>query len=107
MAYPDGLNSDKPIHQDDMLRSAVTKGRQLHVGVVGAGFAGLRCADVLLQHGHKVTIFEARNRLGGRVCLPLAYIRLVNSTNLCTGGSEQCSRTRGRPVSRPLEGTFR
>jgi monoamine oxidase len=39
------------------------------VGIVGAGFAGLRCADVLLQHagGFKVTILEARNRLGGRV----------------------------------------
>ncbi|KAL2353615.1 hypothetical protein BJ546DRAFT_1093769 [Cryomyces antarcticus] len=41
--------------------------RNPHVCIVGAGFAGLRCADVLLQHGAKVTIFEARNRLGGRV----------------------------------------
>ncbi|KAK1835989.1 hypothetical protein QBC39DRAFT_367951 [Podospora conica] len=38
-----------------------------HVGIVGAGFAGLRCADVLLQHGFRVTIIEARNRLGGRI----------------------------------------
>jgi NADPH-dependent glutamate synthase beta subunit-like oxidoreductase len=38
-----------------------------HVGIVGAGVAGLRCADVLLQHGVKVTILEARDRLGGRV----------------------------------------
>lgn len=68
MAYPDGLNSDKPAYeQDEMLRAAAAKGRQLHVGIVGAGFAGLRCADVLLQHGHKVTIFEARDRVGGRV----------------------------------------
>lgn len=37
------------------------------IGIVGAGFAGLRCADVLLQHGFDVTIFEARNRVGGRV----------------------------------------
>ncbi|KAK5170444.1 uncharacterized protein LTR77_005032 [Saxophila tyrrhenica] len=37
------------------------------VGIVGAGLAGLRCADVLLQHGCKVTIFEARDRIGGRV----------------------------------------
>ncbi|KAK0940040.1 hypothetical protein LTR29_008375 [Friedmanniomyces endolithicus] len=42
-------------------------GKQVSVGILGAGFAGLRCADLLLQHGCKVTIFEARNRLGGRV----------------------------------------
>jgi NADPH-dependent 2,4-dienoyl-CoA reductase/sulfur reductase-like enzyme len=35
--------------------------------IVGAGFAGLRCADVLTRHGFQVTILEARNRLGGRV----------------------------------------
>ncbi|TKA66882.1 hypothetical protein B0A55_08185 [Friedmanniomyces simplex] len=50
-----------------MMINATTNGRQLAVGIVGAGFAGLRCADLLLQHGCKVTIFEARNRLGGRV----------------------------------------
>ena len=37
------------------------------IAIIGAGFAGLRCADVLLQHNCNVTIFEARNRLGGRV----------------------------------------
>ncbi|KAI7650897.1 hypothetical protein KC319_g10973 [Hortaea werneckii] len=51
----------------DMLRLATSKARQIHVGIVGAGLAGLRCADVLLQNGCKVTMFEARNRLGGRV----------------------------------------
>jgi phytoene dehydrogenase-like protein len=34
---------------------------------VGAGFAGLRCADVLLRNGFRVTVLEARNRLGGRI----------------------------------------
>lgn len=38
-----------------------------HVGVIGAGFSGLRCADILLQHGFQVTILEGRNRIGGRV----------------------------------------
>jgi ribulose 1,5-bisphosphate synthetase/thiazole synthase len=51
----------------DMFRTATAKTRQIRVGIVGAGLAGLRCADVLLQHGVHVTIFEARNRLGGRV----------------------------------------
>lgn len=40
---------------------------QPRIAVIGAGFAGLRCADVLLQHGFPVTIFEARDRVGGRV----------------------------------------
>ena len=38
-----------------------------HVCVVGAGVAGLRCAKVLLDCGVKVTILEARDRVGGRV----------------------------------------
>ena len=40
-----------------------------HVGIVGAGVAGLRCADVLMQCGVRVTILEARKRVGGRVSL--------------------------------------
>ncbi|EAW09785.1 flavin monoamine oxidase family protein [Aspergillus clavatus NRRL 1] len=39
------------------------------VAIIGAGFAGLRCADILVQNGVQVTIFEARDRVGGRVCL--------------------------------------
>lgn len=50
-----------------MQRLVARKARQAHVGIVGAGFAGLRCADILLQNGFEVTILEARNRLGGRV----------------------------------------
>lgn len=38
-----------------------------HVGIIGAGLAGLRCADILIQNGIRVTILEARNRIGGRV----------------------------------------
>jgi monoamine oxidase len=50
-----------------MLRTAMSRAPPISVGIVGAGFAGLRCADILLQHGFKATILEARNRLGGRV----------------------------------------
>ncbi|KAL4772090.1 hypothetical protein BDW60DRAFT_216789 [Aspergillus nidulans var. acristatus] len=39
-----------------------------NVAIIGAGFAGLRCADILIQNGAQVTIFEARDRVGGRVC---------------------------------------
>ncbi|PSR98970.1 flavin-containing amine oxidoreductase [Coniella lustricola] len=42
-------------------------GKSPHIGIIGAGLAGLRCADILAQHGIQVTILEARNRIGGRV----------------------------------------
>uniref|UniRef100_A0A8C9VKL7 Amine oxidase n=1 Tax=Scleropages formosus TaxID=113540 RepID=A0A8C9VKL7_SCLFO len=38
-----------------------------HVVVVGAGIAGLTAAKFLQDAGHKVTIIEASNRIGGRV----------------------------------------
>ncbi|RDW86478.1 flavin monoamine oxidase family protein [Aspergillus mulundensis] len=41
--------------------------RPPNVAIIGAGFAGLRCADILIQNGAQVTIFEARGRVGGRV----------------------------------------
>ena len=50
-----------------MQSDATGKNLPIEVGIVGAGLAGLRCADVLLQHGSRVTIFEARDRVGGRV----------------------------------------
>ncbi|KJK76343.1 hypothetical protein H634G_08234 [Metarhizium anisopliae BRIP 53293] len=37
------------------------------IAIIGAGLAGLRCADVLVQNGIRVTIIEARDRIGGRV----------------------------------------
>jgi cation diffusion facilitator CzcD-associated flavoprotein CzcO len=44
-----------------------------HVGIVGAGISGLRCAEILLEHGFQVTILEARDRIGGRVSYSLPY----------------------------------
>jgi monoamine oxidase len=41
--------------------------KQKHVVVVGAGLAGLACARRLQQLGFRVTVFEARDRVGGRV----------------------------------------
>src|SRR5690606_37856696 len=38
-----------------------------HVVIVGAGIAGLTAGLLLKQAGHRVTILEAQNRLGGRI----------------------------------------
>ena len=53
--------------EPSMLRPLAVKGQKPRVAIVGAGFAGLRAADILLGRGVHVTIFEARNRVGGRV----------------------------------------
>ena len=43
--------------------------RQADVCVVGAGFAGLAAARLLINEAHKtVVVLEARDRVGGRVC---------------------------------------
>ena len=41
--------------------------QNLRIGIIGAGLAGLRCAEVLVEGGYNVTVIEARDRLGGRV----------------------------------------
>lgn len=41
--------------------------RPNHVIIIGAGFAGLAAAHKLKKEGIRVTILEARNRVGGRV----------------------------------------
>jgi hypothetical protein len=46
------------------------EGKQ-RVVVVGAGSAGLSCAELLQQSGVAVTVLEARDRVGGRVCSAL------------------------------------
>lgn len=38
-----------------------------HVAVIGAGLAGLAAADHLKSQGYDVKVFEAENRIGGRV----------------------------------------
>lgn len=62
------INGVYALREENMLRRVFSKkGTKPHVCIIGAGFAGLRCADILSQHDIQVTIVEARNRIGGRV----------------------------------------
>ena len=50
-----------------MISRVLPQGGVPHICVVGAGVAGLRCAELLSKRGMQVTILEGRDRIGGRV----------------------------------------
>jgi monoamine oxidase len=70
-----------------------------HVAVVGAGIAGLRCADVLARSGVVVTLFEARDRVGGRVH------QVDSAGHLVDMGPNWIHGTKGNPIMRLAEQT--
>ena len=39
------------------------------IGIIGGGVAGLEAAWILAKRGHKVTLYEKSNKLGGQYCL--------------------------------------
>ena len=45
----------------------VLKASHAQIAIIGAGMSGLSTAHMLTENGCKVTVFEARNRLGGRL----------------------------------------
>lgn len=63
-----------------------------NVAVIGAGIAGLRCSDVLARSGVKVTLFEARDRIGGRVH------QLESGGHLMDMGPNWIHGTKGNPI---------
>ncbi|KAH8699253.1 putative flavin-containing amine oxidase [Talaromyces proteolyticus] len=67
-------------------------GKIPHVGIIGAGVSGLRCADILGQNGAKVTILEARDRIGGRIT------QAEVGGNLVDIGANWIHGTEGNPV---------
>jgi NADPH-dependent 2,4-dienoyl-CoA reductase/sulfur reductase-like enzyme len=70
---------EKPAYRSYPLPSR-GKNEKPRVCIVGAGLAGLRCAEVLIQGGIEVTILEARDRLGGRVSLQcLINVHIINN----------------------------
>jgi glutamate synthase (NADPH/NADH) small chain len=85
-------SEDKPVQIGMLQRYAVDhlmdKGRYpfrrpaptgKRVAVVGGGPAGLSCAHRLAMHGHSVTIFEARGKLGGLNEYGIAAYKTVNN----------------------------
>ncbi|CAB9519344.1 Glutamate synthase 1 [NADH], chloroplastic [Seminavis robusta] len=50
------------------------------VAVVGSGPAGLACADQLNQMGHKVTVFERADRIGGLLMYGIPNMKLEKNT---------------------------
>lgn len=67
--------------------------KKTHIGVVGAGLAGLRSADVLLDHGFRVTILEARDRIGGRM-----YQETLANCHTVDMGPNWIHGTKGNPM---------
>lgn len=55
--------------------AAAPPAKKSRVVVIGAGFAGLACADELAYAGYDVTVVEARERLGGRVLTRADLVR--------------------------------
>ncbi len=50
------------------------------VAVVGSGPAGLACADQLYQMGHKVTVYERSDRIGGLLMYGIPNMKLEKET---------------------------
>lgn len=60
-----------PAHLNGLAKTMISRvlpqGGVAHICIIGAGVAGLRCAEILSKRGMQVTILEGRDRIGGRV----------------------------------------
>ncbi|PSK60516.1 Lysine-specific histone demethylase 1A [Elsinoe australis] len=60
------------------MQRAIRSNGTSRVCVVGAGVSGLTSAGILISRGFDVTILEARNRIGGRLCQSSTFGPLVD-----------------------------
>ena len=66
--------------------------RPRNVCIIGAGVSGLRAASLLATAGFKVTILEARDRIGGRICQSARFGPLIDL------GASWMHGTEGNPI---------
>ncbi|MCY9783182.1 FAD-dependent oxidoreductase [Nocardiopsis sp. EMB25] len=64
--------TEAPVAEEETAREVEPRGREAGAGrghtiVVGAGMAGLAAANRLADAGERITVVEARDRIGGRV----------------------------------------
>jgi len=114
------LAEDKPVEIGRLQRFAtdhlLARGEQpfereaasgKRVAVVGGGPAGLACAHRLALHGHAVTVFEAREKLGGLNEYGIAAYKVAGGAAqrevdfvLSIGGIEtRCNMALGRDIT--------
>lgn len=61
---PNFIEAAKLSHRFKQLNG---KGPSKQVAIIGGGLSGLACARYLVDAGHKPTVYEARDVLGGKV----------------------------------------
>ncbi|MFY9179842.1 MAG: NADPH-dependent 2,4-dienoyl-CoA reductase [Venatoribacter sp.] len=58
------LVNPRACYETTLIYKEVSQGK--NIAVVGAGPAGLACAAIAAERGHKVTLFEGRDHIGGQ-----------------------------------------
>lgn len=67
---------DKMFEQGKVIPRIPKKSTEKRVAVIGSGPSGLACADILNQLGHKVTVFERSDRIGGLLMYGIPNMKL-------------------------------
>ena len=68
-------------HEGRVIPLAPPTGKQ--VAIIGAGPAGLACADQLVQRGHEATIFESKPAPGGLLVYGIPNFKLAKEVFFC------------------------
>lgn len=66
------LVNPQACYETELVYKPVKKAKK--IAVVGAGMAGLSASTVLAERGHKVTLFEAQDKIGGQ----FNYAKVIN-----------------------------